>query len=77
MFNCQGPLDAPSFVGRVFVARKMSNLSDVPSSIAYEAMMKNKEAGAIAAFDHVPFSYVSANFTFSTDNCVSIRKLVK
>lgn len=55
----------------------MSNLSDVPSSIAYEAMMKNKEAGAIAAFDHVPFSCVSANFTFSTDNCVSTRKLVK
>lgn len=77
MFNCQGPLDAPSFVGSIFVTRKMSNLSDVPSSIAYEAMMKNKEAGAIAAFDHVPFSCVSANFTFSTDNCVSTRKLVK
>lgn len=72
VFNCQGPLDAPSFVGSAFVTRKMSNLaSDVPSSIAYEAMMKNKEAGAIAAFDHVPFSYVSANFTFNTDNCVS------
>lgn len=72
VFNCQGPLDAPIFVGSALVSRKMSNLaSDVPSSVAYEAMMKNKEVGAVAAFDHVPFSYVSANFTFNTDNCVA------
>ncbi|CAI9280233.1 unnamed protein product [Lactuca saligna] len=35
VFNCQGPLDAPVFVG-----------------------------------SGVPFSYVSAHFTFNTDNCV-------
>lgn len=72
VFNCQGPLDAPIFVGSGLVSRKMSNsLADVPTSAAYEAIMKNKEAGAVAAFDRVPFSYVSANFTFNTDNCVA------
>lgn len=72
VFNCQGPLDAPIFVGSALVSRKMSQFaSDSPSSVAYEVMMSNKEAGAVAAFDHVPFSYVSANFTFNTDNCVA------
>ena len=72
VFNCQGPLDAPVFVGSGLVSRKLSSsVADVPTSPAYEAIMKNKEAGAVAAFDRVPFSYVSANFTFNTDNCVS------
>lgn len=73
VFNCQGPLDAPVFVGSGLVSRKISSsVADVPiSSAAYEAIMKNKEAGAVAAFDRVPFSYVSANFTFNTDNCVA------
>lgn len=72
VFNCQGPLDAPIFVGSGMVSRKMSySVSDVPVSPAMEAMLKSKEAGAVAAFDRVPFSYVSANFTFNTDNCVS------
>lgn len=72
VFNCQGPLDAPIFVGSGMVSRKMSySVSDVPVSAAMEAMLKSKEAGAVAAFDRVPFSYVSANFTFNTDNCVS------
>ncbi|KAK9208010.1 hypothetical protein WN944_000361 [Citrus x changshan-huyou] len=72
VFNCQGPLDAPIFVGSGMVSRKMSySVSDVPVSAAMEAMLKSKEAGAVAAFDRVPFSYVSANFTFNTDNCVA------
>ncbi|XVF34449.1 hypothetical protein REPUB_Repub18cG0059800 [Reevesia pubescens] len=72
VFNCQGPLDAPIFVGSGMVSRKISySVSDVPSSAASEAMLKNKEAGAVAAFDRVPFSYLSANFTFNTDNCVA------
>ncbi|CAH2060516.1 unnamed protein product [Thlaspi arvense] len=72
VFNCQGPLDAPVFVGSCMVSRKISYLSpDLPTSVAYEAMLKNKEAGAVAAFDRVPFSYLSANFTFNTDNCVA------
>jgi len=71
VFNCQGPLDAPIFVGSGMVSRKISySVSDVPLSSASEAMLKNKEAGAVAAFDRVPFSYLSANFTFNTDNCV-------
>lgn len=76
VFNCQGPLDAPIFVGSGMVSRKISySVSDVPSSTASEAMLKNKEAGAVAAFDRVPFSYLSANFTFNTDNCVCCFKL--
>ncbi|KAJ0260266.1 Protein TIC236 [Hirschfeldia incana] len=72
VFNCQGPLDAPVFVGSCMVSRKIAYLSpDLPSSVAYESMLKNKEAGAVAAFDRVPFSYLSANFTFNTDNCVA------
>ncbi|EOA26450.1 hypothetical protein CARUB_v10022496mg [Capsella rubella] len=72
VFNCQGPLDAPVFVGSCMVSRKIAYLSpDLPTSLAYEAMLKNKEAGAVAAFDRVPFSYLSANFTFNTDNCVA------
>lgn len=72
VFNCQGPLDAPIFVGSGMVSRKISYAnSDAPSSSASEAMLKNKEAGAIAAFDRIPFSYLSANFTFNTDNCVA------
>ncbi|KAK2983126.1 hypothetical protein RJ640_022598 [Escallonia rubra] len=72
VFNCQGPLDAPIFVGSGLVSRKLANaVSEIPSSVAYEAMMKNKEAGAVAAIDRIPFSYISANFTFNTDNCVA------
>ncbi|XP_043700510.1 protein TIC236, chloroplastic isoform X2 [Telopea speciosissima] len=72
VFNCQGPLDAPVFVGSGMVSRKtVHSLSEYPLSSASEAVMKNKEAGAVAAFDRVPFSYVSANFTFNSDNCVA------
>ncbi|XP_007013733.2 PREDICTED: uncharacterized protein LOC18588930 [Theobroma cacao] len=71
VFNCQGPLDAPTFVGSGMVSRKISYSVDVPASSASEAMLKNKESGAVAAFDRVPFSYLSANFTFNTDNCVA------
>ncbi|CAK9179201.1 unnamed protein product [Ilex paraguariensis] len=72
VFNCQGPLDAPIFVGSGLVSRKITlSVSDIPASAAYEAMLNNKEAGAVAAIDRVPFSYISANFTFNTDNCVA------
>ncbi|KAK9149506.1 hypothetical protein Scep_008263 [Stephania cephalantha] len=72
VFNCQGPLDAPVFVGSGIVSRKTANLiSAFPVSSASEAVLTGKEAGAVAAFDRVPFSYVSANFTFNTDNCVA------
>ncbi|XP_042046608.1 protein TIC236, chloroplastic-like isoform X1 [Salvia splendens] len=72
VFNCQGLLDAPVFVGSALVSRKIIHISaDTPKSAADEAMLNNKEAGAVAAIDHVPLSYVSANFTFNTDNCVA------
>ncbi|KAE8713961.1 hypothetical protein F3Y22_tig00110202pilonHSYRG00064 [Hibiscus syriacus] len=71
VFNCQGPLTAPTFVGSGMVSRKISYSDfDVPSSSASEAILKNKEAGAVAAFDCIPLSYLSANFTFNSDNCV-------
>ncbi|KAI9097788.1 hypothetical protein K1719_025559 [Acacia pycnantha] len=72
VFNCQGPLDAPVFVGSAMVSRTFSQLHvDTPTSAAFEVLVKSKEAGALAAFDRVPFSYVSANFTFNTDDCVA------
>ncbi|KAK7283049.1 hypothetical protein RIF29_12289 [Crotalaria pallida] len=72
LFNCQGPLDSPVFVGTGMVSRTFSSLHvDTPASVASETLAKSKEAGALAAFDRVPFSYVSANFTFNTDNCVA------
>lgn len=72
VFNCQGPLDIPIFVGSALVSRKIANLAnEFPKSVAYETVINNKEAGAVAAIDRVPFSYISANFTFNTDNCVS------
>lgn len=72
VFNCQGPLDAPVFVGSGLVSRKIAHsVSEFPASSASEAMVKNKDAGAVAAIDRIPFSYISANFTFNTDNCVS------
>lgn len=43
----------------------------MPPSVASEAVLQNKEAGAVAAFDRIPFSHVSANFTYNLDNCVS------
>lgn len=72
IFNCQGPLDAPVFVGSGMVTRKLGpSISDIPASCAAEAVAKNKDAGALAAIDRIPFSYLSANFTFNTDNCVA------
>eukprot|EP00256_Glycine_max_P055133 XP_014622168.1 uncharacterized protein LOC100779257 isoform X4 [Glycine max] len=72
LFNCQGPLDTPVFVGTGMVSRTFSYLqTETTASAASEALATSKEAGALAAFDRVPFSYVSANFTFNTDNCVA------
>ncbi|EHA8590861.1 hypothetical protein COCNU_scaffold026073G000010 [Cocos nucifera] len=72
MFNCQGPLDAPIFVGSGIISRKTSHsISSLPPSSASEAVTKNGEAGAVAAFDRIPFSHVSANFTFNLDNCIA------
>ncbi|KAK4277119.1 hypothetical protein QN277_015167 [Acacia crassicarpa] len=71
VFNCQGPLYAPVFVGSGMVSRTFFHINDTPASAASEALANSKEAGALAAFDRIPFSNVSANFTFDTDNCVA------
>ncbi|KAK7311846.1 hypothetical protein RJT34_10254 [Clitoria ternatea] len=72
LLNCQGPLDCPIFVGTGMVSRTFSSLhDDAPASVAYETLAKSKEAGALAAFDRIPFSYLSANFTFNTDNSIA------
>ncbi|XP_021758082.1 uncharacterized protein LOC110723096 isoform X1 [Chenopodium quinoa] len=72
IFNCQGPLDAPIFVGSGMATRKMGpSVFDIHASSASEAVAKSKDVGAVAAIDHIPFSYLSANFTFNTDNCIA------
>ncbi|KNA09855.1 hypothetical protein SOVF_149730 isoform B [Spinacia oleracea] len=72
IFNCQGPLDAPIFVGSGMATRKMGpSAFDISASSASEAVAKSKDAGAVAAIDHIPFSYLSANFTFNTDSCIA------
>ncbi|KAK7410301.1 hypothetical protein VNO78_00981 [Psophocarpus tetragonolobus] len=71
LFNCQGPLDTPIFVGTAMVSRTLSCHVDSPTTVASEALAKSKEAEALAAFDCIPFSHVSANFTFNTDNCIA------
>uniref|UniRef100_A0A6V7QQ20 Translocation and assembly module TamB C-terminal domain-containing protein n=1 Tax=Ananas comosus var. bracteatus TaxID=296719 RepID=A0A6V7QQ20_ANACO len=71
IFNCQGPLDAPIFVGSGIMPRKFLSASTMPLSSASESVMSNTEAGAVAAFDRIPFTHVSANFTFNLDNCVA------
>lgn len=78
VFNCQGPLEAPIFVGSGLISKKTAHYSitEFPLSVASEAVIKNKEAGAVAACDRIPFSHVSANFTFNTDNCVSVNILM-
>ncbi|KAK8938369.1 hypothetical protein KSP39_PZI010980 [Platanthera zijinensis] len=72
LFNCQGPLDAPLLVGSVVVSRKAFYSTPAQhASSASETVAKNKDVGAVAAFDCVPFSHVSANFTFNLDNSVA------
>ncbi|RWR73231.1 Protein of unknown function DUF490 [Cinnamomum micranthum f. kanehirae] len=73
VFNCRGPLEAPVFVGSGLISKKTAHYSatEFPQSLASEAVIKNKEAGAVAAFDRIPFSHVSVNFTFNIDNSVA------
>lgn len=75
VFNCQGPLDAPVLVGSAVISKKSDDCLYMPISVAYESVRQNKDIGAVAAFDRVPLSYVSGNFTFNTDNCVSFQNI--
>ncbi|KAJ1438217.1 hypothetical protein SESBI_03114 [Sesbania bispinosa] len=68
---CQVPAVEVNALMRTFKMRPLLFPFDTPASVASEALAISKEAGALAAFDRVPFSYVSANFTFNTDNCVA------
>lgn len=45
---------------------------DSPPSAAIDAVRKNLERGAVAAYDRVPFVSASSSFTFNTDNGVSL-----
>ncbi|KAH9324119.1 hypothetical protein KI387_004297 [Taxus chinensis] len=71
VFNCQGPLDVPVFVGSAVISKKHNDDLNMPSSVVSEVVRKNRDIGAVAAFDRVPFSYMSANFTFNSDNCMA------
>lgn len=44
---------------------------NAPSSAAIDAVRKNLEKGAVAAYDRVPVVSASSSFTFNTDNGVS------
>ena len=48
---------------------------DTASSAATDAVRKNIEKGAVAAYDRVPFVSASTSFTFNTDNGVSLIAL--
>lgn len=68
---CRGPLEVPVFAGSAEILKKnMDTALNGPSSAATEAVKQHETKGAVAAFDRIPFSYASANFTFDTDNCV-------
>lgn len=73
---CRGPLDCPIFEGSIETTGKNMSLTyDTQPSAAVDAIQKNTEKGAVAAYDHVPFTSVSASFTFNSDNCVSFSIL--
>lgn len=66
---CRGPLDSPIFEGSVeTTGRNMTLTYDSPPSAAIDAVRKNLERGAVAAYDRVPFVSASSSFTFNTDN---------
>ncbi|KAG0581653.1 hypothetical protein KC19_4G269200 [Ceratodon purpureus] len=66
---CRGPLDSPIFEGSVeTTGRNMTLTYDTASSAATDAVRKNIEKGAVAAYDRVPFVSASTSFTFNTDN---------
>jgi hypothetical protein len=73
---CRGPLDCPIFEGSIETTGKNMSLTyDTQPSAAVDAIQKNIEKGAVAAYDHVPFTSASASFTFNSDNCVSFSIL--
>ncbi|KAJ7565427.1 hypothetical protein O6H91_02G060300 [Diphasiastrum complanatum] len=69
---CRGPLDAPIFDGSAeSIKHTMDITSTMPPSVASAAIQRDNAKGAVAAYDRVAFSSVSANFTFNSDNCVA------
>ncbi|MCO5581693.1 hypothetical protein L7F22_035582 [Adiantum nelumboides] len=69
---CRGPLEVPVFAGSAEVLKKnMAITVNGPTTAATKAVKQHEGRGAVAAFDRIPFSYASANFTFDTDNCMA------
>ncbi|KAI5082263.1 hypothetical protein GOP47_0002006 [Adiantum capillus-veneris] len=69
---CRGPLEVPVFAGSAEISKKnMTVALNGPTTAASEAVKQHESRGAVAAFDRIPFSYASANFTFDTDNCMA------
>lgn len=74
---CRGPLDTPIFEGTVETTGKNMTLTyNTRPSVAIHVIQENLNKGAVAAYDHVPFVFACASFTFNTDNCVSILFLL-
>ena len=74
---CIGPLEAPTFEGSAELSSAPSDidaaLAAVSPSTATEAVRRARAQGlpAVGAYDFAPFSSASANFSFTTDDCVS------
>lgn len=69
---CRGPLEVPVFAGSADISKVTVGIGlDEVCTAATEAIKQYEDRGAVAAFDRVPFSNASANFTFDTDNCIA------
>ncbi|CAI5527560.1 unnamed protein product, partial [Closterium sp. Naga37s-1] len=72
---CRGPLDAPIFEGTAELAAEPADVdaavAAVVGSDAAGAVEAWRGKGAVGAYDRVPVTAATANFTFNTDDCVS------
>ncbi|CAI5478753.1 unnamed protein product [Closterium sp. Yama58-4] len=72
---CRGPLDAPIFEGTAELAAEPADVDAAVAAVAGSDAAGAVEAwrgeGAVGAYDRVPVTAATANFTFNTDDCVS------
>ncbi|CAI7870869.1 unnamed protein product [Closterium sp. NIES-53] len=72
---CRGPLDAPIFEGTAELAAVSADVDAAVAAVAGSDAAGAVEAwrgeGAVGAYDRVPVTAATANFTFNTDDCVS------
>ncbi|CAI5517516.1 unnamed protein product [Closterium sp. Naga37s-1] len=70
---CRGPLDAPIFEGTAELAAEPADVDAAVAAVAGSDAAGAVEAwrgeGAVGAYDRVPVTAATANFTFNTDDC--------